>query len=161
MPLTAGQYSTLKTAILADATLNAYPNTGDGNYDLAVYLSNTLAEPPFIVWRTNVPTKDVKAALVWTEYIGRSVGERGAFELMISNGTLDASNVNVRQGIQDCFSGPSGVGTRTALTTIAKRSATLIEKILATGTGTDAAPATMAVEGTISGADVQIARNLP
>ena len=159
MALTPTQQTTLKAAILADPTLNAFPNTSDGNFDLAVHLSNTLATPAFIVWRTDVPTKDVKAAIVWTEYIGRSVGERGAFELMISNGVLDASNVNVRQGIQDCFSGPSGVNTRANLTAIAKRSATLIEKILATGTGTDVSPATMTFEGTISAADVQQARN--
>src|SRR3990167_6637344 len=133
MALSTQQQQTLKAAILADSTLNAFPNTTDGNFDLAVHLSNTLAVPAFRVWRSDVPTADVKRVIVWTEYIGRSVGERGAFELMISNGVLDASNVNVRQGSQDCFSGPSGANTRIALTNIAKRNANLIEKILATG----------------------------
>jgi hypothetical protein len=159
MALTTEQKATLKAAILADPTLNAFPNTSDGDFDLAVYLSNTLASPAFRVWRSDVPTADVKKAIVWTEYIGRSVGERGAFELMISNGIINASDVNVRQGIQDCFSGPSGAGTRTNLTNISKRDANLIEKILATGTGSDASPGTMTFVGTISGDDVASARN--
>lgn len=157
--LTPQQQSTLKAAINGDPTLSAFPNSSDGNFDLAVYLSTTIPSPAFIVWRPDVPTKDVKKAIVWTEYIGRSVGERAAFELMISNGIIDASDVNVRQGIQDCFSGPSGVTTRTNLTNIAKRSANLIEKILATGTGSDAAPATMSYVGNINGFDVATARN--
>jgi hypothetical protein len=156
--LTSSQQGTLKAAILADSQLNAFPNTTDGNFDLAVFLGG-LASPAFRVWRTNVPTKDVKNAIVWTEYIARSQGERDAFVLMISNGIINGADVNIRQGIQDIFSGPSGATTRTNLTAISKRDATRIEKILATGTGSDASPATMTYEGSISGTDVAAARN--
>ena len=156
--LTTAQNVTLKAAILADPVLNAIPNTFDGAFAIADAL-NLLATPTFIVWRTNVPTSDVKKAVVWTEYVGRSVGEQGAFSLMISNGIIDASQINVRQGIQDIFSGPSGLNSRTALTAISKRSATKVEKILATGTGTDAIPAVMGFEGNISPQDTYAARN--
>lgn len=160
MSLTSAQQTTLKAAILADPTLNAFPNTGDGNFDLAVYLSNTLASPAFIVWRTNVPTSDVKKAIVWTEYIAATgVADRDALGLIISNGIVNAADVNIRQGFQDIFAGPQKAVTRANLTAISKRSATLIEKILAIGTGTDVSPATMGFEGTISAADVQQARN--
>jgi hypothetical protein len=158
MALTPAQQITLKAAIDGDPTLSAYPNTSDGNFDLAVYLSNTLASPAFIVWRPDVPTKDVKKAIIWTEYIGRSTGERDAFTLMIANGIVDASDVNIRQGFQDIFSGPSGATSRANLTTISKREALLIEKILATGTGSDASPGTMTFVGTISAFDVADAR---
>lgn len=156
--LTSAQKATLKAAIEANSTWNAFPNTDDGNFDLAVVLNQTVS-PAFRVWRTNVPTADVKKGIVWTEYIGRSAGERGAFELMISNGIINAADANVRQGINDCFSGPSGAGTRTNLTNIAKRDSSEVEKILATGTGSEASPATMGFEGPINGFDVSAARN--
>lgn len=160
MALTPTQQATLKAAILADPTLNAYPNTGDGNFDLAVHLSQTLAIPAFIVWRTDVPTKDIKKAIVWTEYIAAtSVADRDALNLIISNGIVNAADLNIRQGFQDIFAGPQKAVTRANLVAISKRSATLIEKILATGTGSDVAPATMTFEGTISGGDVALARN--
>lgn len=156
--LTTEQKATLKAAIEANSTWNAFPNTDDGNFDLAVVLSQT-ASPAFRVWRTDVPTKDVKKAINWTEYIARSAGERGAFELMISNGIINGADVNIRQGIADCFSGPNGALTLAALTDIAKRDARTIEKILATGTGSQASPATMGFEGAINFQDVKAARN--
>ena len=162
MALTTDQKATLKAAILADPTLDAFPNTGDGNFDLAVHLSQTLASPAFIVWRTNLPTSDVKKAIVWTEYIGStSVAERDALNLIISNGIVNAADANIRQAFQTIFGSPQQAVTRANLVAIAKRNATLIEKILATGTGSDASPATMTFEGTISGTDVENARNLP
>lgn len=157
MPFTAAQYLLIKNAINADPVLAAIPNTFDGAYAMAIEL-NKVAVPNFIVWRSDVPTKDVKKAVVWTEYIGRSPGEQGAFSMMISNGILDASQINVRQGIADIFSGPSGASSRAALIAIAKRPARLAEKILASGTGTDALPATMIFEGIFTPNDVYEAR---
>lgn len=157
MSLTPAQNLLIKNAVLADPILAAIPSTFDGRYAIADAL-NLISEPAFVVWRTDVPTRDVKKAVVWTEYIGRSVGEQGAFSLMISSGIIDTSQVNVRQGLADIFSGPSGAGSRTALLAIAKRSARRIEKILATGTGTDASPATMGFEGAISYMEIYEAR---
>jgi hypothetical protein len=152
--LTQTQLQILKTDIAADSALSQVPKTSDGAFAVAAAY-NLAAVPAFRVWRTDIPTRDIKAGIVWTEYIGRSVGERGAFELMISNGVLDAANPNVRQGITDCFSGPSGAGTRTNLTNLAKRDALRVEKLFSTGTGSEAVPATMTVEGAVSYQDVQ------
>jgi hypothetical protein len=160
MALTSQQSAALKADILADPLLAAQPMNSDGAFAIA-QAYNLLAAPAFRVWRTDIPTKDIKTAIVWTEYISRSVGERSAFELMISNGILNGADVNVRQGIQDCFSGPSGVNTRTQLTTIAKRDATRAEKLFAAGTGSEAVPATMGFEGALSFQDVEAARSLP
>ena len=156
--LTVTQQATLKADILADPVLSAQPNTADGAFAIAAAY-NLLASPAFRVWRTDVPTAAVKLGVVWTEYIGRSAGERDAFVFMLSNGTINAADANIRQGIQDIFSGPSGAGTRTNLIAIAKRDATRAEKLFATGTGTDASPATMTFEGSLSFQDVQDARN--
>ena len=158
MALTPAQLSTLKAAILADPALNVEPNNSDGAFAIAAAL-NQLSSPAFIVWKTDIPTKDVKKAINWPEYISRSVGERAAFELIIANGIVSAADPGIRQGFQDIFSGPSGAVTRTALIVLAKRTATRGEKILATGTGTDTTPATMTFEGNLSYQDVQDARN--
>lgn len=156
--LTPSQLTTLKTDILNTPALNAFPNNSDGAFAIAA-LYNLSASPVFRVWRTDVPTKDVKTGVVWTEYIGRSVGEQNAFTLMISNGILNAADANVRQGILDIFSGPSGLNTRTNLTALSKRDATRVEKLFATGTGSDAVPGTMSVEGSLSYQDVLTARS--
>ena len=151
------QLQALKAVIDADGTLAAQPNNSDGAFFIAAEL-NKPATPAFIVWRTDVPTKDIKKAIFWTEYIVRSDGERDAFVLINSNGIVNCADVNVRQGFADIFSGPGGVNTRAALVAIAKRSATRAEKALATGTGSDASPAAMGFEGNISYQDVQDAR---
>lgn len=158
MALTASQRQLLKAAIDGTPELAALPNTPDNAFAIAEYF-NALASPAFRVWRTNVSTKDVKNAIVWTEYIGRSVGEKSAFELMISNGVINAADPNIRQGIVDVFSGPAAAVTRANLTNISKRDATRGEKVFATGTGTDASPATMTFEGALSYQDVQDARS--
>jgi hypothetical protein len=155
--LTTAQLQALGADIAADPVLSVLPNNSDGAFQIA-QAYNLAAAPAFIVWRTNIPTSDVKKAIVWTEYIGRSVGERSAFELIISNGIVNSADANIRQGFTDIFSGPSGAQTRTNLTALAKRSATRAEKLFASGTGSDASPATLTFEGTLSYQDVQDAR---
>jgi hypothetical protein len=168
MPLTDTQKQTLKADIAANTAtvpwqgtptaINTLPDNSDANFAIAGWYNQTAA-PSWRVWRTNVPVKDCKKATTWTEYIGRSQGERDAWGFMLSNGILDASDPNVRQGILDIFSGPSGANTRAALTAIAKRDATRAEKLFSTGTGADANPATMGFEGALSYQDVGSARN--
>ena len=158
MTITSAQLQTIKADIAASGDLSIYPNTADGNFAIAA-LYNQPAAPAFIVWRTSVPTSDCKKAMIWTEFIGRSVGERDAWQFMLSNGYINAADPNVRQGILDIFSGAQGAQSRVALTAIAKRGATRLEKLLATGTGSDASPATMGAEGDISYADIEAARS--
>lgn len=159
MAFTLAQLQLIKAEIVVDPALNGQPNTADGAFEIAQML-NTIAVPDFTVWRTNVPTADCKKAMSWTEFIGRSAGERDAWQFMIANGTLNAGDTNVRQGVQDIFSGPQGLVSRTNLLNIAKRLARRIERVLATGVGSSASPATMGFEGTISFGDVLAARAL-
>jgi len=156
--LTPDQKATLKAAILADPVLNAFPNNSDGAFAIAALL-NQAASPAFYVWKSNLPTSECKKAMVWTEFIGRSVGERDAWMFMLSNGTICPADVNVRQGIADIFSGPSGAASRANLTAIGKRPATRAEQLFAAGTGSDAVPAAMSFEGNLSYQDVEQARN--
>ena len=77
MALTAAQLSTLKAAILADPALNAEPNNSDGAFAIAAAL-NQLSSPAFIVWKTDIPTKDIKKVINWPEYISRNLREPAA-----------------------------------------------------------------------------------
>lgn len=155
--LTEAQLIALAADIAADPILSAYPNNSDGNFAIAE-LYNLDATPAWYVWRSNIPIDEVRQAIVWTEYIDRSVGERETFLLMIANHALDASEVNVRQGIADIFSGPQAVGTRAALLALGKRTASRAEKLFSSGTGTEDNPATMEFEGNLSYRDVETAR---
>lgn len=164
MALTQAQLTALKADILADATLNAFPNNSDGAFAIA-QAYNLIFSPDYIVWRTQVPTADCKKAMVWTEFISRSVGERDAWQFMLSNGFINAADVNVRQGITDIFSGAGGAASRAALTALAKTKATRAQKLFSTGTGSDPSPATMAANisefFSLSYQEVELARQLP
>jgi hypothetical protein len=158
--LTNTQLETLKADILADPAFSSVPMTADGDFEIA-QAYNLLSAPAFTVWRTNVFAPEIKGAVVWTEYIGLGAAEKSTFELMISDGILDGSDVNIRQGIQDIFSGAQAAATRAALTELAKRVATRAEALFSTGTGTSGSPGTMAVEGALSYFDIGSARSLP
>jgi len=148
MALTTSQFQTL-AADVATSEFGALPHTSDNAFAIA-QAYNLEASPVFVVWKTNIPTSDAKVAMDWTEFIGRSAGEREAWTFMISNNTINAADVNIRQGIQDIFSGAGGSNTRTNLVAIAKRNALRIEALFATGVGTMANPGTMTHEGLIN-----------
>lgn len=147
--LTTTQLQALKADIAADPAFATLPHNSDGGFAVAAAY-NLLRVPNWYVWRTDVPTSECKKAMVWTEYIARSVGERDAWVFMLSNGTINGGDANVRQGIADIFSGPGGAASRVALLAVAKRVATRAEKLFSSGTGSEASPATMTFEGSLS-----------
>lgn len=157
--MTSAQLTTLKADILADPVLAAKPMNDDGHFAIAAAY-NLTASPAWRVWKTSVSTADCKDAVNWTEFIGRSVGERAAFEFLLSNGHINPSRANVRQGIADMFSGAGGTITRNALLALSKRDATRAEKLFSSGTGSDAVPATTTFEGNLSYSDVSAARTI-
>jgi hypothetical protein len=170
--LSPAQLQTLKNDIVADGTLNANPNTPDGNTVIAAAYSATAA-PDFWVWRTKVSRDELVGATSvdgttfnWTGagYITRSQGERDAFTAIFdSDGNVNAARPQVRQAFLDIFSGATAPApaNRTHLTTVARRKATRLEKLFATGTGSTASPATLTIEGAISYPQVDAARRLP
>lgn len=162
--LTPQQLTALKADILADAVLAALPNTPDGNTAIAAAYA-LAAAPDFWVWRSFVSDTEIYEATTegltwsWSIFIGRSQGERDAWHCMVgTKGGINPSLVNVRAAVTDIFSGAGGVAQRTYLTTIGRRLATRIEKLLASGTGSTAAPAVLGFEGMLSADDVQQAR---
>jgi len=166
MPLTAAQSTTLNAAIVADPALSALANTPDNDQVIADAF-NAPAAPDFWVWRTSVSEADCTArpsvdgtVWSWPAYIARSQGERDGWGRMFSQGSIDASQDNVRQGIADIFSGSnnSAPAQRTHLLAVARRRATRAEQLFAVGAGSTGSPAKLAFEGTVAYQDISLAR---
>src|SRR3982750_4641519 len=134
MALTSAQRLLLKNDIASDPVLSLAPMNDDG-HALIAEAYNAPASPVFIVWRRFLPADQVKIGVVWTEFVGRSAGERDAFVFMLSGGVINPSDANIRQGIADIFSGPSGAVTRTNLTALSKRNASRAERLFGSGVG--------------------------
>ena len=165
MALTPAQQATLKAYVEADGTLNAFQHNSDGAFAIAEALKAD-ASPDFIVWRTSIAEREFTdetsrdgTTWSWPAFIARSVGEQAGWSAMFRNGTVNAAKANVRQGFADIFSGAANnaPAQRTHCAAIGKRKCNRLEKLFATGTGSTASPATMAVEGVLSYADVMIA----
>lgn len=160
MALTAAQKVTLKAYIQADPVLNAQPSSYDGTVVIAGHL-NALAVPAFIAWKTQTTINEIGKAFDGGELAGLSTANQTRLQtlaLYLASG-VNPSIASNRQFYDDVFAGPSGALTRAALLVLWKRSARVIEKMFATGTGTDAAPASLVFEGAISHDDIEIARN--
>jgi hypothetical protein len=161
MALTSAQNQTLKAAILADPTLNAFPNTDDGNFDLARKLSVELQPGPVIVWRNNIPIQQVGKAMLSADVANVTAANQSRLQTLAwYAGGFFTGSADTEAGFADVFSAGPAAGTRTLLHAVWRRSALRIEAILvASGAGTDASPSTMGYEGVITMPDVRTARN--
>lgn len=144
MALTPAQLATLKAAIIADSELNAFPNNSDGAFAIAALL-NQVASPDWIVWRTNVTRREIlQNGFDWTRLDNLSVGKARVWSDIFVDGQLNPSKANVRAGIESVWVGTtSDLAVRAAVYVHCKAKATRIQKILSSGTGSDATPATM------------------
>lgn len=161
MALTTAQKATLKAAILADSTLNAYTNNSDGNFDMCVQKLNVDAVPSFTVWRNMVSLSEVGRKFDSAELGNRSTADNTRLQTIAQYNPsgINPSVASNRAFFDDIFSGVGGANTRVSLLATWKRLAKLGEKILATGTGSDAVPATLGFEGNLTPDDVQQARS--
>lgn len=157
--LTTAQLQAIKAEIAADPVLAAKPMNSDGAYDIAAAL-NVTAVPDFIVWKTAVSADEImRNGMDWTRVDNLTIGKARIWDWLTKLGTFNAARVNIRAGIDATWIGTAAdLAVRATVYTHCKRAATRVEKLLASGTGTDAAPATMGYEGTISYQDVELAR---
>jgi len=159
--LTDAQKQMLKAAIEADQALAAQPINSDGAFVIADALNQPVA-PDYIVWRTSVELEEItQNGFDWTLVDALNVGQARIWEWLFGNPsrTINPSKPNVRQGIANVWTGSAPKNAvQVAVLGHCKRKATRIEKLLATGTGSDASPATMGFEGPLSYQDVQDAR---
>jgi hypothetical protein len=160
MSLSPAQLATLKATILADPVLNAYPQNSDGAYNMAIFLDQP-ATPDFIVWKTSVdPDEVMKNGMDWTRVDNLSVGKARIWDWMSRLGTFNPSKTNIRAGIDAAWVGTAAdLAVRAMVYTHCKRLATKAEKLFASGTGSDAAPAVMTIEGRLQYSDIEQARS--
>lgn len=148
--MTKAQLLTFKAAILAesDPTFVTYRNAND-KVSMAAFYNGASTT---VVWKTSVSKKDViaNAAFDWTRVDNLSVGKARIWDQLFSVGNIDASQANVRAGIDATWTGTQAdQNVRAGVYVQCKRFATKYEKLFAVGTGSDAVPATMVLEGAI------------
>ena len=163
MTLTTAQKATLKAAIIANPTWDAFPNNGDGNFDLAVVL-NVTATPDFTVWKTSVPVQAMMDAVNGVSLAALQSAESNVLISVIAsfqNSGIDPELPDKRDLFDNLFAGGANNNptTRASLLALWKRLTTEGEKIFAVGTGSDAVPALLDFVGSLSGDDVESARN--
>jgi hypothetical protein len=164
--LTPAQQTALKNDATSpgnSAALGAFLAADDYPSIAAFY--NTLSTPDFWVYRTSLTRAEMTQGTsqdgttftyVGNGFITRSAGEQAAWNDMLAGGSVNPSLPATRQAFADIFSGTGNAAlNRTHLTALARRKATRIEKLLATGTGSPAAPATMGFEGQVIYEEVQ------
>ena len=158
--MTPAQLQALKAYIDSVPEWAALPNNSDTSYFIAAEL-NKEAVPAFVVWKSNVPKNEVGKAFVASALAAITAGNNDKLSNFAAwNETVNPSRLDQRAFFDDVFSVAAGASTRASLLALWKRNATLLEKIFATGTGTDGSPATMVVEETISYQTVDQARSL-
>lgn len=155
MNLTTQQKATVLADIQGNPTLLALYN--DSVFTEIAGYYNAQFTPDFTVWKTSVTRKEIlQNGFDWTRLDNLSVGKARIWQDIFVDGSLNPSKANVRSGIEAVWVGTAqDLAVRAAVYVHCKRFATRIEKLLATGTGTDATPATLNVEGDILWQDIQ------
>lgn len=157
--LTQSQLTTLKAAILAEPAYSAWVT--DSVWSAIADDLNQIASPNFIVWKTVVHIDEImQNGFDWTQVDNTTVGKARIWEWMFANEarTINPSKLNIRAGIDEAWRGTAAMlAVRAAVYLHCKRVATKFEKLFAAGTGSDASPAVMAVEGEITTSEIQLA----
>ena len=141
-------YVTLKDYITSVPEWAALPQNSDTAYYIAEQL-NKDSVPSYIVWKTSVQADEImRNGLDWTRVDNLTVGKARIWDWMTRLDSLNPSKINIRAGIDATWVGTAAdLAVRAVVYTHCKRPATVVEKLFATGTGTDASPATMGYEG--------------
>ncbi len=153
--LTPACMTSLKAAFAADPTATAFINVGQ--YAQVASLYNAAASPSFTTWKTNVTMMEIGKKVNGSELGGLTTANHTRLQtiIQISAGSINPSLPDQRAFFDDVFSGAGGTTTRANLLALWKRLATKAEKVCATGTGSDASPATLTFEGNLTATDVE------
>jgi len=165
--MTPAQIATLRAAVFADPTANAFLQSGN-QQGLKDYLNSAST---FYVWRSVTNTADILDAITWANITQSDAPDTSTLFtnrawvctekqmnlqiLLQSRETLNTGKINIRGGLSDALTNvPSGIGgalldagwlgagkVKSAIT----RLATLAEKAFTTGAGTSGTPGNLGV----------------
>lgn len=156
--MTPQQLATLKADILASTNPAIVAALANGDSGSIANAYNEDASPAFTVWKTSVTQDEImQNGFDWVRVDNLSVGKARIWEWLFDNqsNTINPSKANVRLGIDETWKGTTAdLAVRAAVYVHCKRAASVFEKLFATGTGSDATPATMAIEGPVSVNDI-------
>lgn len=154
--LTPAQTAALKAVAMADPTAAQYLANGN-DPELAGWFNEAATT---VVWRSQLTPDMSRAAIVSgaTQLDALTVGKRDSL-FYLTNGTINPSQSAVRAAIDDLCGSQNTL--KAALVAAMKRPASRAEKALATGTGTEAAPALLTWEGLIGWQEAADIRNAP
>jgi hypothetical protein len=170
--LTSAQCSTLKADIAADGALNTARTTRQDQVIADAY--TTAATPTYWVWKSSLSRTDLLYSTsqdgttydtAGAGFVTRTVQELMLFESLFDKTTQVTNPMNalIRTSFGVAISGATAPApaNRTHMLAMARRAASRMEKLFATGTGSTAAPALMTFEGTVTVTHVACALNLP
>lgn len=155
--LTLAQLQALKADILANAgTLEGKTPAewwAEGNPSKVAAFYNQTATPDFIVWKPTLAISDVLDNFIaddWTAMDNLTVGQDRIWVNLKEVGSLKPASSAHRAALTECWKGTAAkVAVKDRILNMGKRTANNVEKLLATGTGSQADPATMGHEGGI------------
>jgi len=141
-------YTTLKEFIASVPAWAAMPKNSDTAFFIADELNKEAANN-YVVWKTAVPVDEImRNGLDWTRVDNLTVGKARIWDWMTQLNTLNPSKVNIRAGIDATWVGTAAdLAVRAVVYTHCKRKASVVEKLFATGLGTDVSPSVMGYEG--------------
>jgi len=149
MSLTTQQLQAINAYIASVPAWAALANDSTNAAFIADQLNVPTAD--FVVWRSRVDQDEImQNGMDWTRVDNLTIGKARIWEWMFNNAerVFNPSKANVRAGIDATWVGTAAdLAVRASVYGHCKRFATLGEKVLATGTGSDASPATMGYEG--------------
>lgn len=122
--MTPAQLATFKAAVLAEPALAALRTAGDQG-GIAAYYN---AQGASSVWRPVITIAELNTAIVWSEFIALTQGQRDAYMALISAPSIDATKTNVRNGFASIFAATSLAN----LTALAQRLGTRFELLFTT-----------------------------
>ena len=151
--MTPTQLSALKVVALADATASALIAAGNDT-GLAEWFN---APTSHVVWRSSLTPDQSRAAIIQgaAQLDALTVGKRDSL-FWLASGNLNVSDASVRAAIDDLCGTQATL--KASLLAAQKRTCSVAEKVLSTGAGTPATPATLGWEGVLSGNDMSAIR---
>ena len=154
--LTAAQMTTLAAAIRADTDQAVIDALDIRNDVLLAELYN--AATAHVVWRSVLTAEAARSAITGGAGLAQldnlTAGKRDSLFWTLDGDTFPA-NADQRAAINDLCGSQNAL--KAAILAAQKRTCTKAEKLFATGTGSDASPATLGWEGTLSYTDVGVA----
>lgn len=180
--MTPAQITLVKAAIAADPVASVATMDDPGHQVVQLWLNGI--DPAYFVWRSITDAPSVNDSISWANLTPTDAADNTATFtnralvcqakqinlqiLLQGRDYINSGRSNIRAGFQDALTNvPSGVGGAiqsagwSAVKAAMTRNATVLERILATGTGTAASPANMGYEGMLTLTQAKEIRTTP